>query len=123
MPSLWQKLCFQTHSRGEAPLMTLKCDGHTWRVALNLQTTFSCHTALSGSFIPGGSRSSKGQFSYNPCHPKLSTQPQQLCLPTPIHQPLEDSSTSPLAAVSILALSAERGRLRGEGYSQAARGA
>lgn len=70
-------------------------------------------TQLSGSFVPGSSRPKEGQFSYNLCRPKLSTQLQQLCRLSPIHQPPEDSPSA-LAAVTILVLSAEEGRVKAQ---------
>lgn len=45
--------------------MALKCDKYTERVALNLQITFSCHTAEHGFFFPGSSRPIEEQFSSN----------------------------------------------------------
>lgn len=88
---------FQRHWRRAAPSMALKCDKHSWRVVLNLQIIFSCHTAQSWFFFPGSSRPTEEQFFYKPQHPELPPQPLSASS-TPTYQ----SPSSCLPSCSVL---------------------
>lgn len=108
---------FQRHWRRAVPSMSLKCDKHTWRVALNLQIIFSCHTAQCWFFFPGSSRPTEEQFFYKPQHPEL---------PAPATLSVFYSHIPVPQFVPALVLSVEGGRVKtqvrlcGEGCSQVA---